>query len=63
MRRITGSGRPLKPNSQKIVKDFLNEIQDTIKKHKLKDYQIFGFDQTSFYMDSTGFYTVAEKGS
>jgi len=63
MRRISGSGRSFKPDTPIIIAKYLREIRELIREHGFTDDEIFNFDESSFYMDAVGAYTVAQKGS
>ena len=61
IRRITGSGRTLPKDCVNTIKSYLNCVQG-----RRKDYPndlVFGFDETSIYMDSFGSYSTETKGN
>lgn len=61
LRRISGSGRAFKADTVVTIRDYLLEIRNLAK--DFTEDEIFNFDETSFYMDSVGNYTLAGKGS
>ncbi len=61
IRRISGSGRNLLKDCVNTIKSYLDCVQG-----RAKDYPkelVFGFDETSFYMDSFGSYSIETKDS
>ena len=61
-RRISGSGRAFSSDTENIIKDYLQKLHATIVQNLYKSFQIFNFDETSFYMDCPGNYSVSFKG-
>lgn len=62
-RRISGSGREFPNNSVEIINDYFKETRYFIESKKFTLNQIINFDETSFYMDMPGNYTLEMKGS
>lgn len=61
-RRISSSGRDLPKNSIDLVLEFFNKIRELIGEHNFTLNQILNMDESSFYMDMPGNYTIAQKG-
>ena len=62
-RRITTSGRELPKDCVEIIKKFLDEVKNKIEDKGYRLNEIFGFDESSFYMDAPGSFSIAKKGS
>ena len=62
-RRITASGRELPKDCVEIIKKFLDEVKNKIEDKGYRLNEIFGFDESSFYMDAPGIFSIAKKGS
>ncbi len=59
-RRITSSGRNLPKDLIPKLKANLSRLQDKARKYEWGS--ILGFDESSFYMDSVGNYSVEVRG-
>ena len=62
-RRISGSGRAFKPDAVKVTVEYLKEVRKTITEYNFQPNEIINFDESSFYMDSVGNYSVASNGT
>lgn len=60
-RRITSSGRKLPSDCINIIKEYLNSIQEKVKNYPPNC--IFNFDESSFYMDAVGNYSIEQIGT
>lgn len=63
LRRISGSGRAFKSDTAQVVTEYLRSVREIIATEQFEDFEIINFDESSFYMDSVGNYSVATKGS
>ena len=61
LRRISGSGRSFKPDTVNTVHEYLKDVRELA--HNYSDDEIINFDESSYYMDAVGNYTVSSKGA
>ena len=59
-RRITSSGRKLPKDFIDKIKEHLSSVQEKVTAYDFD--MILGFDESSFYMDSIGNYTIEIRG-
>ena len=59
-RRITSSGRNLPKDFIEKIKAYLSLVQEKVDKYGVAS--IIGFDESSFYMDAVGNYSVEIRG-
>ena len=62
LRRISGSGRSFPSNSKEKITNYLLELHTIVKNNKFKAFEVFGFDETCFRLDSPSNLTVSEIG-
>jgi hypothetical protein len=62
-RRVTGVGKGFPTNLKEIIENFLDEFHRIRLEKNYTDDQVWNFDESAFYMDSLGNYTIEKKGS
>ena len=60
-RRISSSGRNLPKDFIEKIKNHLNLVQEAASRYEPS--MILGFDESSFYMDAVGNYSIETKGT
>jgi hypothetical protein len=60
-RRITSSGRNLPKDFIEKIKSYLALVQEKVDKYGMGS--IIGFEESSFYMDAVGNYSVEIRGN
>ncbi|RNA25757.1 pogo transposable element with KRAB domain-like [Brachionus plicatilis] len=63
LRRISDSGRGIPNDCQNIVQEYIMNVNRIIADNNLQPYEIFNFDESSFYMCSPGNFTIDYKGA
>ena len=63
IRRISGSGKAFKSDVVETIKTYIDSVQSIILNGNYGPAEILNFDESSFYMDSVGNYSVSTRGA